>query len=85
MSKTTVDLSVLYGKENGGTAKLSDLSQYLERVAKMVKAGDEVTLTGAAPVWLYLVISHALHGKVVRLSYDSPVTGEIEIFNHNPF
>jgi len=84
MSKI-VDLSVLYGKENGGTAKLSDISQYLERVTKMVKDGDEVVLTGAAPVWLYLIVAHALHGRVKRLLYFSPVTGEVEVFNHNPF
>jgi hypothetical protein len=36
-------------------------------------------------VWLYLTIAHALHGKARKLVYASPVTGEIVIFDHNPF
>lgn len=47
-------------------------------------AGSDVTLTGKAPIWLHLRIAHALHGTVRRLTYDSPVTGPVEIFNHNP-
>jgi hypothetical protein len=47
--------------------------------------GKEVILTGAAPVWLYLKISHALHGKARKLIYSSPVTGEVVIFDHDPF
>lgn len=47
--------------------------------------GNEVVLTGRAPVWLYLKIAHALHGKVRRLIYNSPVTGDIVIFDHSPF
>jgi hypothetical protein len=47
--------------------------------------GHEITLTGAAPVWLYLKIAHALHGKARKLIYSSPVTGEVVIFDHDPF
>jgi CRISPR-associated protein (Cas_csx3) len=47
--------------------------------------GNEVVLTGAAPVWLYLKIAHALHGKATRLLYRSPVTGDVVIFDHDPF
>ena len=42
-------------------------------------------LTGQAPVWLYLKIAHALHGKAKKLIYDSPATGEVVIFDHDPF
>jgi CRISPR-associated protein Csx3 len=45
----------------------------------------EVILTGAAPVWLYLKIAHALHGKARRLIYRSPVTGDVVIFDHDPY
>ncbi|MDA3895232.1 MAG: hypothetical protein PF482_03675 [Desulfobacteraceae bacterium] len=67
------------------TAKLSDLPAYLKKVLELAGDGNEVTLTGPAPVWLYLSIAHALHGKAVKLIYRSPVTGDVVIFNHNPF
>lgn len=48
---------------------------YFQQVRK-AGSGNEVVLTGAAPVWLYLKIAHALHGKAKKLIYRSPVTGE---------
>lgn len=51
----------------------------------MAGEGNEVILTGAAPVWLYLKIAHALHGKANKLIYRSPVTGDIVIFDHSPY
>lgn len=78
----TLDLSTLYAST--GTAKLADLPAYEARARELVSAGSDVTLTGQAPIWLYLRIAHALHGRVRVLTYDSPVTGPVEIFNHNP-
>lgn len=78
----TLDLSTLFAAT--GTAKLADLPAYEARVKELVSAGSDVTLTGHAPVWLYLRLAHALHGRARRLSYDSPVTGPVEIFNHDP-
>jgi hypothetical protein len=46
--------------------------------------GDErvdLTISGAGPVWAYLVIAHALHGRVVRLTYAAP-NAEIVVFSH---
>lgn len=76
-----IDLSELYTE----TAKLSDLPAYLEKALELAGEGNEVILTGKAPVWLYLSIAHALHGKAVKLIYRSPVTGDVVIFDHNPF
>jgi hypothetical protein len=76
-----VDLKTLYGE----IAKLSLLPQYLEQALAAAGEGQEVVLTGAAPVWLYLTIAHALHGKAKRLIYRSPVTGDVVIFDHDPF
>lgn len=48
------------------------------------KPGDDrvsVCLTGAGPVWGYLAIAHALHGRVVKLRYSAP-NADIVIFNH---
>lgn len=77
-----LDLSTLY--DATGQAKLADLPAYETRVREIVPPGADLTLTGKAPVWLYLRISHALHGRARILTYDSPVTGPVEIFNHNP-
>jgi len=77
----TLNLSTYY-KE---TAKLADLETYKQKAIKEAGEGNKITLTGAAPVWLYLAIAHALHGKAKQLNYNSPVTGDVTIFDHNPF
>jgi hypothetical protein len=78
----TLDLSTLYAAT--GTAKLADLPAYEARVRELVPPGADVTLTGPGPVWLYLRLAHMLHGRARVLTYESPVTGPVEIFNHNP-
>lgn len=65
------------------TAKLSSLNVYVKRAQKAAGNGNEVVLTGAAPVWLYLTVAHALHGKALKLIYKSPVAGEVVIFDHS--
>jgi len=65
-------------------SKLSDLPNYVEKAVEQAGEGNNVTLTGKAPVWLYLAVAHALHGKAKKLIYRSPVTGEVLIFDHNP-
>ena len=78
---TTIDLSQLYD----GTAKLAELVAYEHKARELAGEGQEVVLTGAAPVWLYLRIAHSLHGKALRLVYRSPVTGDVTVFDHSPF
>lgn len=77
-----LDISTLYAST--GQAKLASLDTYVQAAQTAVPPGAEVTLTGPGPVWLYLKIAHALHGRATRLQYDSPVTGPVEIFNHDP-
>ena len=79
--KKVIDLKKIFGD----TAKLAEVNSYAEQAISEAGTGNDVVLTGAAPVWLYLYIAHALHGKARSLSYDSPVTGEVTIFNHNPY
>jgi hypothetical protein len=76
-----VDLHGLYED----TAKLSLSPAYLTKALEVAGEGNEVILTGKAPVWLYLAAAHALHGKATKLIYRSPVTGDVVIFDHNPF
>jgi hypothetical protein len=76
-----IDIRALYTD----TAKLSDLEQYKQACLTQAGDGNEVVLTGQGPVWLYLVLAHALHGKAKRLFYRSPVTGDVLVFNHDPF
>ncbi len=75
-----VNIEGLYNK----TVKLSELDSYIQKAKELAGEGNEVVLTGAAPVWLYLKIAHALHGKAKKLIYRSPVTGDVVIFDHNP-
>jgi CRISPR-associated Csx3 family protein len=81
--KMTIDVFELYREDTH--AKLSQLIKYEGRCLELVSDGAEVVLTGRGPIWLYLRLAHALHGRVRALYYTSPVTGEVEIFNHNPF
>ena len=76
-----INLSLLFTD----TAKLSALPTYIEKALKQAGEGNEIMLTGKAPVWLYLSVAHALHGKAKKLTYRSPVTGDVVIFDHNPF
>jgi hypothetical protein len=49
------------------------------------KPGDapvDAVLSGAGPVWGYLTIAHALHGRVRALHYSSPNAPIITVFNH---
>ncbi|MCX7974345.1 MAG: CRISPR-associated protein Csx3 [Candidatus Aminicenantes bacterium] len=50
----------------------------------MAGEGNEIILYGPAPIWLYLKIAHALHGKARKLVYRSPIVGDLVIFDHNP-
>lgn len=79
--RRVIDLRLLYGEQ----AKLGELAGYLEEAKKLAGEGNDVVLTGQAPVWLYLTVAHALHGEARKLIYNSPVTGEVVIFDHDPF
>ena len=75
-----LDLAELFSE----TAKLADLPAYIEQTSRLAGEGNVVVLTGRAPVWLYLSVAHALHGKAKKLLYRSPVTGDVLIFDHDP-
>lgn len=83
MPQVTIDISTLYSATQ--TARLSDLDSYIQKAKELAGEGNEVVLTGAGPVWLYLKIAHALHGKAKKLIYRSPVAGDVVIFDHSPF
>ncbi len=76
-----IDLSAWFND----TAKLAELPDYIGKALELAGEGNEVVLTGKAPVWLYLSVAHALHGKARKLIYSSPVTGDVVIFDHDPF
>jgi hypothetical protein len=75
-----IDIGRLYNDP----AKLAELGGYVEKASVLAGEGNDVVLTGRGPVWLYLKIAHALHGKAKRLYYRSPVTGDVLIFDHDP-
>ncbi len=76
----TIDLKTFYSD----TAKLADLDNCIQKAKDIAGDGNDVVITGQAPVWLYLKIAHALHGKARKLFYRSPVTGDVLIFDHSP-
>ena len=76
-----VDLNKIYSQ----SAKLSFLPEYIDVALNTAGTGKEVIITGQAPIWLYLSIAHALHGKAKKLIYRSPVAGDVVIFDHDPF
>lgn len=80
MKQITLNLETFY-KDN---AKLSELDSYIARAKDLAGEGNDIILTGQGPVWLYLKIAHALHGKARKLIYRSPVTGDVVIFDHRP-
>ena len=77
-----IDIESLYSSTS--TAKLADVGSYVQKAKDLAGEGNDVVLTGAGPVWLYLKIAHALHGKARKLIYRSPVTGDVVIFDHSP-
>lgn len=79
MKIVTIDLSTFYTSN----AKLSAIDTYIQKAQSLAGEGNDIILTGQAPVWLYLKIAHALHGKARRLIYRSPVSGDVTIFDHN--
>ncbi len=83
MISITINLETLYAEN--GAAKLLRLSEYEQKAKELAGTGNEVTLTGQGPIWLYLKIAHALHGRAVKLVYNSPVTGDVVIFDHSPY
>ncbi len=41
----------------------------------------DLTMTWSAPIWMWLGIAHALHGRVQRLTYSS-LNGEYVVWSH---
>ncbi len=78
MDSVVLDLKSLYGE----TARIASSGQYIEKALEMTGGAEEVILTGAAPVWLYLRVAHAFAGKTTRLVYRSQVTGDVPVFDN---
>ncbi len=79
-ARVVIDVRTLYDD----VARLDDLPTYIEKAVAQAGEGLEVILTGQGPIWLYLAVAHALHGKARRLLYTSPASGEVLIFDHTP-
>jgi len=82
MASVVIDISELYKDTN--TAKIAQIDSYIKKAREMAGEANEVILTGAGPIWLYLKVAHALHGVAKKLIYRSPVTGDVVIFDHSP-
>jgi len=90
-SRLRVNVFCLPARDERG-AQLSSSSPFLSsatslktQALELAREGNEIIFTGRAPAWLYLSVAHALHGKARKLIYSSPVTGDVVIFDHDPF
>jgi len=79
--KVTINVEELYGEK----ALVEKRNSYVTSALKKAGSSKEVILTGKGPVWVYLLIAKALHGKVSRLVYSSPTSGDIMIFDNLPY
>lgn len=73
-----LNLEELYGER----ALVEKRKTYLVLALKKIGQCQDVTLTGSAPVWLYLLIARDLHGRISKLTYNAPNSGDIIIFDH---
>lgn len=80
-STVVVNVKEIYGE----VAKFAQLETYVAAAVTQAGIGNEVVLTGGGPIWLYLRIAHALHGKARRLIYRSGTDDDVVIFDHDPF
>jgi hypothetical protein len=65
-------------------ASADELARAASSFLQEWKPGDppcEVTLTGAGPVWGYLCVAHALHGRCARLIYAAP-NATVTVWSH---
>lgn len=87
MTGTIIDLFEIYKSISGVIAKIDDIDEYVKLALAQAGEGNEITLTGAAPIWMYLKIAHALHGKAKKLYYSAPgqKIENFEIFSHDPY
>jgi CRISPR-associated Csx3 family protein len=79
--RVVIDVEALY-RARGGTAVRAELPHYEAVARRQAGEGNDVVLTGRGPIWLYLRISHALHGTVRSLTYRAPEAGDVLIFDH---
>ncbi len=83
-SEIIINMEDIYKEEGSEQAKLHKVEEYIQKTKALAGEGNDIILTGAAPIWLYLKIAHALHGRARKLIYRSPVSGDVVIFDHSP-
>ena len=81
-TEVTISVEDVYGKAEGKSAMLEALPEYISKAVELAGNGNSVVLTGAGPIWLYLPVAHALHGKATRLEFSSPASGRVVVFDH---
>lgn len=64
-----LDVRNLAGRLTLITSPDNAIPTVVANLALLQIPSDEVTLTGASPIWVYLVVFHFLHGKTTRIYY----------------
>lgn len=76
----SIDIKSICGEK----ARLSNLPEYEARAVELAGDGNDVTMIGEVPVWLYLRLVNALNGRCRSLRYESPMMlAPVMIFNHH--
>jgi len=68
--RRVIDLRALYGEQ----AKRANLPAYLEKARALAGEGNEVVLTGQAPVWLYLKVATHFTTSAGSMVHVAPVS-----------
>jgi hypothetical protein len=74
--EVTIDVKTLCGER----PSIGLLSEYESLVVKFAGQDNYIVLTGVGPMWLFMRLTHALHGRCMGLSYMSPAGVPVVIF-----
>ena len=93
---TTIDISLnnttlwsgctiteVAGRKNCETKMADAVNIIGANIAKMGLKGDTAVLTGAAPVWAYLVVFHAVCHAFTNVIYNDGRGGEALVAKHS--
>lgn len=75
----TINLTSLFR----GSAKIKYLESYTDQAITQAGTNNDIILTGAAPIWLYLKVAVALQPVVRSISYKSSLSETVIIYYNN--
>jgi hypothetical protein len=74
--EVTIDVKEICGER----PELALLPKYESMALELASQDNDIVLTGNGPMWMYLRLTHVLHGKCRNLYYKSPAGVPVVIF-----